>query len=66
MPFQDVVKGIAEKIADDLFTNSNGNTAARLVLEGPNREQFGGWARGPLVDVIVNRITRELAVGGPR
>ncbi len=46
-------KELAEKIADDLFQNSNGDVAERLVLWlDSDKRNLGGWCK----QGVVNRI----------
>lgn len=45
---------LATETADELFTNGSGEHAKRLVLEGENKRDLGGWCE----DVVVERLTR--------
>lgn len=47
---------IAHEIADRLFTNGNGTTADRLVLEKDGAHNFGGWCKQAVIDVIVDEL----------
>ncbi len=48
----------AERIADDLFTNGEGQRADRLVLtvDGPPRLDLGGWSASAIADQIADHI----------
>jgi hypothetical protein len=52
------IRALAEKIADDLMTNSIG-TAERLVLQMGDGRAGGGWSRGPLTDRIETLLKGE-------
>ncbi len=54
-----VVRQLAQRIADDLFTNGNGDVAIRLMLEREDGRYLGGWSKKPLVDRIVHILTAE-------
>ena len=47
---------VAARIARDLFTNGGGQHASRLVLEGPNGQDIGGWGE----DAVKTRIAQIL------
>lgn len=42
----------AKKIADELMSNSTGDKAARLQLRGPNEEDFGGYCRDKVIEIL--------------
>ena len=50
---------LAEKIADQLFSNGAGQKAERLVLELPGKRDGGGWCKQAVVDVIVRAMERN-------
>lgn len=47
---------LAATIADDLFTNGNGDEADHLVLELPNGRNGGGWCKS----AVAGRIERAM------
>lgn len=49
------------QIVDDLFVNSFGERADRLVLtiDGPPRRDLGGWCRQAIVDRLVALLVPE-------
>lgn len=49
---------LATEIADELFTSRVGTRAVRLVLEGENKRDLGGWGK----DAVIARLTRWLQV----
>ncbi len=56
---------LAQRIADELFTDGSLHTASRLVMEMPNGKLGGGWCRDAVV-ALVDRIMdsrRVVAVG---
>lgn len=57
------IRGLAELIADDLFTNGNGDRGDRLVMvqEG-NARDLGGWCRNAVVDRVVTILTANRGV----
>jgi len=50
------IQQLAQEITTDLFTNGSKRHATRLVLEGPNKENLGGWSR----EVVADRITARI------
>ena len=52
----DFCRSMAFVIANDLFTNGNGNTANRLVLELPHLADGGGLCRRAVVDRIADHL----------
>ena len=51
---------LAEKIASDLMTNGNGDTANRLVLESVDGKDLGGWSMTGIILRIAKHLTGEL------
>lgn len=49
---------VARRCALRLFQNSEGETANRLMLVGPNGRDLGGWGIGPLMTVVAEEIER--------
>jgi hypothetical protein len=45
---------VAEKIAEAIFVNGQGQKAERLVLtvDGPPQRDLGGWGFRPIIDQI--------------
>lgn len=52
---------IAERIADDLFQNGQGEKVERLTLELENGRYGGGWCRAAVVDRVDLHIKNLLA-----
>ena len=50
---------VAETIAQDLFTNGNGDRAKRLVSELPDGRDGGGWCESAVVDRIAMMLDRH-------
>jgi hypothetical protein len=62
-------RALAERIAADLFTNSNGDEADRLVLRtDPPRpvRELGGWCRAAVVDRIVAALSTGTETQEPK
>ena len=55
-PRQTYTQWLAGKIASDLITSGSGTRAERLVLMDASGRDLGGWAFGPLCDVIRRRL----------
>jgi hypothetical protein len=51
---------LADKIADSLFTDGDGQKAERLVLELPNGRNGGGWCRDAVRGVIQAAISEPI------
>lgn len=47
---------LAHAIAEQLFTNGVQERAERLVLEGQDKRDLGGWCFRAVVDVIVEQL----------
>lgn len=47
-----LLDGMAESIAEALFTNGKGETADRLVLELPGERDGGGWSKAAVIGTI--------------
>jgi hypothetical protein len=50
---------LAEKIADELFTNGQNQVAQRLVIELPGKQDGGGWCRISVVGIIARNIVES-------
>ena len=53
---------LAERIAQELFTNGQGQRAQRLVLtiDKPTPRDLGGWAEAAVVDLIERLLPVEV------
>ena len=47
-------RSIAVRIAEELFTNGQGEEAVRLRLELPDGRYGGGWGQKPVIDKITD------------
>ena len=47
---------LAQRIADKLFVNGNGQKAERLVLMSPAQKDLGGWCKQAVIDRIVESL----------
>lgn len=55
----DSTKDLADRIADDLFTNGQGEKARYLKMERENGSYGGGWSRAAVVDRIREHLKRD-------
>lgn len=54
-------KRLAERIADELMTNSEDEFARRLQLRGPCEEDLGGRCYDNVVDTVAKVLDSELS-----
>lgn len=56
-------KQLAEKIADDLFTNHWGDKAKRLMLILEDGRDGGGWCKQAVIDRIERALNEQPTQG---
>jgi len=52
---------LATAIADELFTNGQGQRAERLVLTSRFGSDLGGWCQRAVIDVIARQLRATLS-----